>query len=1013
MANKIILKRSSVEGKSPSAIDLEYGELALNYADGKIYFKKSDNTIQTFNAGGSVSSVAVQSTDLSVSGSPITASGEISLSLNTVPVEKGGTGQTTANDAFNALAPDQTGNSGKYLTTDGSSASWTSIDSTYINTTLGYTPMNPAGATMTGALTLSGTPTTALHAATKQYVDDVASGLIVLASCRTATTSNLSATYSNGTNGVGATLTGTGALPSISSVSLSVGDRVLVKDQTAELENGIYVVTTTSGNWVLTRSSDFDDSANGEVIYGSTVYIVEGDLNGTQWVLITPATVTVGTTAIVWTQFGGPSTYTTGAGINITNNTISNTGVTQLSSGSNISVSAETGDITIAFSGTLPVANGGTGATSAEVARSNLSAAASGANSDITSLGGLTTALSIAQGGTGQTTGNAALNALLPSQTTNSGEYLTTNGTDTSWSSISMPYTLYVATSGNDSIADGSITKPFATISAALTYANNTYPVTAGNAQRVAINITPGSYTENINLTRPCTHLFGVEGKLKSVQINGSITVDPSISYGGIFQTNFSLNDLFINSTASHAVQLAGTIQCSLDINNCYLYTSGNGVKAFVVSSTASGGNRIRISGTDITTVGDSMALDISNTTNCVVTNGIFSSASTTDVIKVSGTITLSLIQASTATATNVVNVASGTLSCGMSAFSNTKANGNGVYIAAGAYYIAGQVTSNIALGTGKAVTGVAGSVYLRGGNYFLYGTNNGIGASVTALANSGEVAGTDINSTVPTSVGGTGLTTFGAANRALYSTSASAVTAGTLPIAAGGTGLTTLGAANRALYSTSASAVTAGTLPIAAGGTGATSLSSGYIKSDGTALSSSSTVSGADVSGAVAQATTVANTGAVTTNSDFYVPFMQNNTTDAQGTNTSQNLKYNPSTGTVTAPALSVNQGNFSSATLITTNTTANQIVDSVDGTIYRTAKYVIQVTSGSSYQTSEILIIHDGSVAYYTEFATISTGDNLATFSANYTNGALQLRVTPVNAVTTIRAIRTCINV
>lgn len=61
-----------------------------------------------------------------------------------------------------------------------------------------------------------------------------------------------------------------------------------------------------------------------------------------------------------------------------------------------------TGAVTLA--GTLAVANGGTGGTTAATARSNLSAAASGANSDITSLAGLTTALSVAQGGTGATT---------------------------------------------------------------------------------------------------------------------------------------------------------------------------------------------------------------------------------------------------------------------------------------------------------------------------------------------------------------------------------------------------------------------------------------------------------------------------------------------------------------------------------------------------------------------------------------------------------------------------------
>ena len=63
------------------------------------------------------------------------------------------------------------------------------------------------------------------------------------------------------------------------------------------------------------------------------------------------------------------------------------------------------------------------------------SKAASGANSDITSLSGLTTALSIGQGGTGQTTANAALNALLPTQSGNTNKFLKTDGTNTTWGS--------------------------------------------------------------------------------------------------------------------------------------------------------------------------------------------------------------------------------------------------------------------------------------------------------------------------------------------------------------------------------------------------------------------------------------------------------------------------------------------------------------------------------------------------------------------------------------------------
>lgn len=82
---------------------------------------------------------------------------------------------------------------------------------------------------------------------------------------------------------------------------------------------------------------------------------------------------------------------------------------------------------------------------------------------------------------------------------------------------------------------------------------------------------------------------------------------------------------------------------------------------------------------------------------------------------------------------------------------------------------------------------------------------------------------------TIASGYGGTGLTTFTAANYALYSTSASALTAGTLPTAAGGTGLTSF-TSGGAVYATSTSALTTGTLPVTAGGTGLTTLTANYI---------------------------------------------------------------------------------------------------------------------------------------------------------------------------------------
>jgi len=139
----------------------------------------------------------------------------------------------------------------------------------------------------------------------------------------------------------------------------------------------------------------------------------------------------------------------------------------------------------------LPVASGGTGTTSNAAAPFALK----GSNSDITQLSGLTTALSIAQGGTGQTTANAALNALLPSQTGNSGNYLTTNDTSTSWAAVSANYlarawvnfngtgTVAIRASGNvSSITDNGTGDYTVNFTAAVTDSNFAYLVTGGGA---------------------------------------------------------------------------------------------------------------------------------------------------------------------------------------------------------------------------------------------------------------------------------------------------------------------------------------------------------------------------------------------------------------------------------------------------------------------------------------------------------------------------------------------------
>jgi hypothetical protein len=250
--------------------------------------------------------------------------------------------------------------------------------------TIGTTPISLGNTSLTLAgltsVTVTQNPAAALDLATKQYVDAVAEGLHVHASCAAATPNTLASltggtvTYNNGTAGVGATLTLSVALTILDGYTLQNGDRVLVKNEAAQANNGIY--TWATGGTVLTRATDFDTAI--EIASGDFTFISNGTLYGdTGWVQIEPVT-TIGTDPIVWQQFSGAGTYTAGTGLTLTGSqfSITNTSVTADSYGSASSVATFTvnaqGQLTAAAStaiaiaasqvtsGTLAVAQGGT-----------------------------------------------------------------------------------------------------------------------------------------------------------------------------------------------------------------------------------------------------------------------------------------------------------------------------------------------------------------------------------------------------------------------------------------------------------------------------------------------------------------------------------------------------------------------------------------------------------------------------------------------------------------------------
>jgi hypothetical protein len=214
-------------------------------------------------------------------------------------------------------------------------------------------------------------PSADLDAANKAYVDAARSGLDVKQSVRAATTGqiNLAGDLENG--------------DVIDGVTLATGNRVLVKNQSTASQNGIYVVQASDA---AVRATDFDGA--GEVSGGAFTFVEEGTAHADSgWVVSSNGAITVGTDAINWVQFSGAGQITAGAGLTKTGNTIDAVGTADriTVNSDNIDIaSTYAGQNTITTLGTIGtgtweatdvgVAHGGTGASTAGDARTNIAA---------------------------------------------------------------------------------------------------------------------------------------------------------------------------------------------------------------------------------------------------------------------------------------------------------------------------------------------------------------------------------------------------------------------------------------------------------------------------------------------------------------------------------------------------------------------------------------------------------------------------------------------------------------
>ena len=365
-----------------------------------------------YASGTALSKLAIGASTriLTSSGSAPQWSDPASITVGTATTATSSTTATTATNLAGGLAGSIPYQTGAGATTFLASGTGVLVNSGG-NPSYSMTPTLTSVALTSG--TVSTTPTSATDLANKSYVDtQVSSGITYHLAVKYEvpnTTGNLTALYNQPGGpgvGVGATLTNNGAKAAFApdGPTASVGDRILVYSQTNAFENGVYEVTTVGTpdpggtNWVLTRTTDADTYASKSPTglgQGDAFFVTSGNTGaGETYVMNTVGAITFGTTSITFTQVSSSQVYSAGTGLTLTNTT---------------------------FSLTSPVATtlGGTGLTSYT----------SGGAVYATSTSALTTGtLPIASGGTGQTTASAAFNALSP--ITTAGDLIIGNGSN-------------------------------------------------------------------------------------------------------------------------------------------------------------------------------------------------------------------------------------------------------------------------------------------------------------------------------------------------------------------------------------------------------------------------------------------------------------------------------------------------------------------------------------------------------------------------------------------------------